>query len=197
MLRYNTSRPRLILPEYGRNIQQMVDYCLTIGDREERNHCARSIIDAMGVLFPALRDSEDARHKLWDHLAIMSGFKLDIDYPYEVILPDDLNSHPDPLPRPQRPIRLRHYGAYIEEMLAVAAAMEPGEERDYLIRMLANHMKKLMLAVNPDGVDDQKIFKDIALYSHGAIHIDPDTVRLHEFKAAPVPVAPKKKRRKR
>ncbi len=177
MLSYNTQKRRLILPEYGRNIQQMVDHCLTIVDRDERNRCARSIITAMGSLFPEMRDSDDSRHKLWDHLAIMSEFNLDIDYPYPVIQADSLESRPDALEPRSNFIRLRHYGSLVERMIDYAAAMPEGPERDELIRLLANHMKKLQLAVNKDGVDDLKIFKNIEMYSHGAIRLNPEVVR--------------------
>ncbi len=197
MLTYNTQLKKLVLPEYGRNIQQMVDYCVTIPDREERTVCAYSIIASMGNLFPQLRDAEDFKHKLWDHLAIMSDFKLDIDYPCEVIKPEKLESRPEALNYELSPIRLRHYGKYVELMIAKAIAMEEGEERDALVNLIANHMKKLMLAVNPDGVDDAKVFKDLAMYSHGAIRLDPATCRLHEFKAAPAPAATGKKKKKK
>lgn len=196
MLTYNTQLKKLILPEYGRNIQQMVDYCVTIPDREERTACAHSIIASMGNLFPQLRDVDDFRHKLWDHLAIMSDFKLDIDYPYEVIKPENLESKPEPLNYKLSDIRLRHYGRYIELMIAKASTMENGEERDVLVSLIANHMKKVMLSVNPDGVDDARIFKDLAMYSHGAIRLDPAEYKLHEFKAAPAPSTSKKKKKK-
>lgn len=197
MLTYNTQLKKLILPEYGRNIQQMVDYCVSIPDREERTVCAYSIIASMGNLFPQLRDTEDFKHKLWDHLAIMSDFKLDIDYPYEIIKPENLGTRPEPLNYELAPIKLRHYGKYIELMIAKAAAMEEGEERDALVLLVANHMKKLMLAVNPDGVDDAKVFKDLAAYSHGLIRLDPASCRLHEFKAAPAPQPTGKKKKKK
>lgn len=197
MLSYNTQLKRLILPEYGRNIQRMVDYCLTIQDREERTKCAYSIINTMGSLFPHLRDVDDFKHKLWDHLAIMSEFKLDIDFPCEVIKAENLQTLPDKMDYHLSPIRYRHYGRHIELMIAKAATMEPGEECDALISLIANHMKKLMLAVNSDGVDDAKILKDLANYSHGAIRLDPATYHLHVFKeVAPAPTSGKKKKKK-
>lgn len=197
MLTYNTQLKKLILPEYGRNIQQMVDYCVSIPDREERTICAYSIIASMGNLFPQLRDVEDFKHKLWDHLAIMSGFKLDIDYPYEVIKPENLESRPQPLNYELSSFKLRHYGKYIELMIAKAVSMDEGDERNELVMLIANHMKKTLLAVNPDGVDDEKVFKDLAMYSHGAIRLNPETCRLHEFKAAPAPSQPGKKKKKK
>lgn len=198
MLRYNTQLKKLTLPEYGRNIQQMVDHCLTIEDREERTRCAHSIINIMGNLFPNLRNVEDFKHKLWDHLAIMSDFKLDIDYPCEIIKPDNLNSQPNKIEYSTSNIRYRHYGRNIEEMIKKASEMEEGEERDALISLIAHHMKKLMLAVNNEGVDDAKILKDLRDYSHGAINLNHEEYHLHEFKEAPTQQqnAGKKKKKK-
>jgi hypothetical protein len=196
MLTYNTQQKRLILPEYGRNIQQMVDYCVTISDREERTACAYTIIASMGNLFPQLRDVDDFKHKLWDHLAIMSDFKLDIDYPYEIINPENLETRPERVNYTDGPVRQRLYGKYIELMIVKASIMENGEERDALVSMIANHMKKLMIAFNPDGVDDARILKDLEVFSHGAIRLDPAEYRLHEFKTTPTPAPTKKKKKK-
>lgn len=196
MLTYNTQLKELLLPEYGRNIQQMVDHCLTIENREERTKCAYSIINIMGNLFPNLRDVEDFRHKLWDHLAIMSDFKLDIDYPFEVISEANLNTIPKRLEYDDSPIRLRHYGKYTELMIAKATTLEEGEEKDALILLIANHMKKVMLSVNNDGVEDEKIFKDLFDYSHGKINLDSSNCHLHEFKEISNQSGNKKKKKK-
>lgn len=196
MLKYNTRLKKLILPEYGRNIQQMVDHCITIEDREERTRCAYSIIATMGNLFPNLRDMDDFKHKLWDHLAIMSDFKLDIDYPCEVIKPENLKTLPDKIEYQSSSIKFRHYGKNLELMIAKAASMEDGEEKDVLISYIANHMKKLMLAVNSEGVENAKILKDLRDYSHGAINLDPETYHLHEFKEVPAQQTGKKKKKK-
>ena len=195
MLRYNTQLKTLPLPEYGRNIQSMVDHCLTIEDRDERNRCARTIVATMANLFPELKNGGEYDHKLWDHLAIMSEFKLDIDYPCEVIDAGNLATMPEPVKYPSVKMRYRHYGNSLERMIAKAAEMEAGEERDTLVKLLANQMKKLMLAVNSDGVDDSKVFKDLAELSCGAIRINSDELKLHEFKQAPQPTN-KKKRKK-
>ena len=196
MLKYNTQLKKLILPEYGRNLQQMVDHCITIEDREERTQCAYSIIATMGNLFPNLRDMDDFKHKLWDHLAIMSDFKLDIDYPCEVIKPENLKTSPDKIEYKSSPIKFRHYGKNLELMIAKAATMEDGEEKDVLISYIANHMKKLMLAVNSEGVENAKILKDLRDYSYGAINLDPETYLLHEFKEASSQQSGKKKKKK-
>lgn len=197
MLTYNTHLKKLILPEYGRNIQQMVDYCVGIPDREERTVCAYSIIASMGNLFPELRDNPDYTHQLWDHLAIMSDFQLDIDYPCEIIQPENLVSRPEPIKYSLSRIDYRHYGKHIEDMIRTACDMPDGEEKDALVNLIANHMKKMMLAVNPDGVDDMKIFKDLAYYSHGAIRLDPAKHRLREFVAPPAPAGNSKKKKKK
>lgn len=197
MLSYNTQLKKLILPEYGRNIQQMVDHCLTIEDRDERTHCAHSIIATMGNLFPELRDPEDHDRKLWDHLVIMSGFCLDVDFPCEVIKEESLATDPDKINENIAPIRYRHYGKSLQQMIDKAAGMEPSEDKDELISLIAHHMKKLMLAVNKDGVDDAKVLKDLAEMSHGRILLNPAEYHLHEFKEAPQqPVQGKKKKKK-
>ena len=195
MLRYNTQLERLKLPEYGRNIQNMVEHCLTLTDRDERNACARSIIEAMIRLTPQAKNDPDHTRKLWDHLAIISDFRLDIDYPFDQVEKDTLQSTPERVAYGLQNIRYRHYGKSVERLVAPASAMEPGQERDTLVRLIANHMKKLMLEVNCDGVDDMKIFKDLAELSHGEIRIHPEEMRLHEFKAVQQPTG--KKRRKR
>ena len=119
-MQYNTQQKKLPLPEYGRSIQNMVDYALTITDRVERQKCANTIISIMGNMFPHLRDIPDYTHKLWDHLAIMSGFKLDIDYPYEAIRKENLDTRPDAIPYPNTKIRYRHYGRTLEELIKKA-----------------------------------------------------------------------------
>lgn len=196
MLRYNTQLKPLPLPEYGRNIQSMVDHCLTIEDRDERNRCARSVINAMGNLFPELRTSDGCNPKLWDHIAIMSGFQLDIDYPTETVRAETLQTAPATIPYSDGNIHYRQYGKSLERMVMRAAEMEPGEERDALVIYLANHMKKQMLAVSKNGVEDTRIFKDLLEMSHGAIRLDPQEVRLHDFKEAPAPAGNKKKKKR-
>lgn len=196
MLTYNTQLKHLVLPEYGRNIQQMVDHCVAIEDREERTRCAHSIINCMAKLFPKIREEENYQHKLWDHLAIMSGFKLDIDYPYEVVKEESFNTRPEKVPYTAEHIRYRHYGKDVELMVEKAVKMDEGEERDELVLLIANHMKKLLLAVNTDGVDDARIFKDLEEYSHGAIRLSPETTKLYDFKIIAPPTSGKKKKKR-
>lgn len=196
MLTYNTGKPRLILPEYGRNIQQMVDHCLTIEDRDERTRCAHTIVAAMLKLFPKIKEQENYQQKLWDHLAIMSGFRLDIDAPVEMISSDPHDSKPERVPYSGHHIRFRHYGKDIELMIARIIAMPEGSERNELTLLVANHMKKLLLTVSKDGVEDEKIFRDLADYSHGEIRLDPQSTHLHDFQII-APVAQGKKKKKK
>lgn len=195
MLTYNTQLKKLVLPEYGRNIQQMVNHCLSISDKEERTRCAYSIINTMGNLFPNLRDVEEFRHKLWDHLAIMSDFKLDINYPFEVITADNINKTPNRLEYHSRTIKLRHYGKYVELMIIKASLLDYGEEKDKLVSLIANHMKKMLLSENSDSADDAKVFKDLYEYSKGKINLNPETYHLHDFKDVSN-VSGKKKKKK-
>ena len=181
-MRYNTQEKRLFLPEYGRNIQNMVDHCVSISDRDERKRCADTIINIMGNMFPHLRDVNDFKHILWDHLAIMSDFSLDIDYPYEIIKKEDLYAKPGKLPYSQGRIAYKHYGKNLENMIKRAEEYEPGEERDQLISLLANHMKKSFLTWNKEAVDDAKIFKDLEYLSQGHIVLDQESTKLTESK---------------
>jgi hypothetical protein len=179
-MNYNTELKRLALPEYGRNIQNMVDYCITISDREERQRCASTIINIMGNMFPHLRDVNDFKHILWDHLAIMADFKLDIDYPYEVIKKENLYSKPPRIPYNNARIRYKHYGRTLELMIKKANELETGGEKDQLIKLLANQMKRAFLTWNKESVDDRKIFKDLDELSQGKIVLNEEEYKLTE-----------------
>lgn len=159
------------LPEYGRSIQNMVDHALTIEDRAERQRCANTIINIMGGMFPHLRDVPDFKHKLWDHLAIMSDFKLDIDYPYEIVHKDKLESKPEPIPYPSTRIRYRHYGRTLEVLIKQAIEFPEGDEKQNLVALICNHMKKDFMAWNKDTVDDRKIADDLAELSGGKLEM--------------------------
>ena len=198
MLPYNTDMEPVLLPEFGRNIQRLVDYCVTIPDREERTACAYAIADTMAGLFPDLVGVNNDYSKIWDQINIMSRFELDIDFPCEVITAEKMNPSPQPLPYGSSSIRFRHYGKNIEKMITVVADLDDGEEKDLLISMIAHHMKKLMLTHNKEGVSDAKVLRDLALYSEGRIDLDPETYLLHEFReAAPIKQQNGKKRKKR
>ena len=177
-MKYNTTEKRLALPEYGRHIQNMVDHCITIEDRDERNRCANAIISIMGNLFPHLRDVNDFKHILWDHLAIMSDFKLDVDYPYEIIKKENLYSRPPRIPYGDSRIRYRHYGKILEQMIRKTTERGNSPEKDVLVRMLANHMKKTFIVWNKDTVTDRKILSDLAELSDNLIVLNEENYRL-------------------
>lgn len=177
---YNSQRKKLPLPEYGRNIQNMVDFLFTIEDKEKRNRHAQTVIDVMGNLYPYLRDVAEFKHKLWDHLAIMSDFKLDIDYPYDPPTPDILTEKPAQVPYNQHRIRYKHYGRTMELMIESASDLE-GEEKEIMIEQLANHMKKSFLVWNKDAVEDDKILEDLNELSKGKLDASKD-LKLTEIK---------------
>lgn len=196
MIPYNVSEPKLVLPEYGRNIQRMIDYCLTIEDREERGRCAHSIADAMATLFPSVVAEDSSRRKIWDHIYIMSDFKLDIDFPCEVVSPEDLVPSKSAVPYNSQFNRYRHYGRSIQEMVKTVADMENSVEKDQLIFLIANQMKKLLVANNPENASDNKVFVDIADISEGKIVINPDSYKLNDYiDTAPAQGKTKKKKK--
>lgn len=194
-MKYNTQREKLVLPEYGRNIQKMVDHCATIEDRGQRNACARSIVKTMSVLFPHPKDSAgNGDAKYWDLLAIMSGFSLDIDWPQGTVDKEKLTEKPQPVPMTQGPMKFNIYGKNIQRMMEYAIDLPGGVEKDDIILLLANQMKKQLVAIQPDNADDARVFKDIAAMTNGEIRMNPEIHRLHEFKVVQ-PVQKKKKKK--
>ncbi len=170
-IEYNTERPHLIIPEYGRHIQKMVDYAVSIEDREERNKIAKSIIAIMGNLNPHLRDVPDFQPMLWDQLFIISDFKLDVDSPFPIPSKEELNQRPEPLKYPQNHPKYRFYGNNIKRMIDVAKNWEEGDKKEGLILTIANHMKKSFLNWNKDTVEDDVIFKHLFELSDGKINL--------------------------
>ena len=152
-MKYNTQLTKLILPEYGRNIHNMVNHCLQLEDKEERTRCAYSLIDIMGNMFPHLRNVNDFKHILWDHLAIMSDFELDIEYPYEIIKKEELIAHPNKIEYSRPTMKYRHYGKTLERMINVAVDMPEGEEKKQFLHLLISQMKKSYTQWNRE-VDD-------------------------------------------
>ena len=179
-MEYNTQRKKMELPEYGRSVQNMVDHALTIEDREERQRCANTIVNIMGGMFPHLRDVPDFKHKLWDHLAIMSDFKLDIDYPFEIVKREELEMKPGKIAYPDKAIRYRHYGRFLESMIKKLSEMEEGEEKQALLQLLAVQMKKNLNNWNKEGIEDQKIVDDLREYSNGTIDLKVEDLRLSD-----------------
>jgi hypothetical protein len=168
-MEYNTQLPRLVLPEYGRNVQRMVAHCCTIQDREERNRCAKAIIQVMGQLNPQLRDIEDYNHKLWDHLFIISDFKLDVDSPYPIPNPEILDTKPNSVEYPSGKIRYRHYGRIIEDIIQKAKTIEEGSEKEEIKVLIANQLKRLYINWNKDSVADDVIAKNLNELSGGSL----------------------------
>ena len=196
MLTYNTQLKPLALPEYGRMIHQMVEYATQIPDRDERTRCAFAIAKIMKNLFPQEFASPDGERKMWDHINIISDFKLDIDFPVEVSSAEALHPKPEPIPYGDQNIRHRYYGKNIQLMIDRVAELEEGPEKDSLISMIAHHMKKLMFTHNKEGVNDARILRDLAEYSKGRIQLDPETYILHEFREIePVQNGTKKKKK--
>ena len=183
-MEYNTQLTKLILPEYGRNIHNMVNYCVKLEDKEERTQCAYSLIDIMGNMFPHLRNVNDFKHILWDHLAIMSDFKLDIDYPYEIIKKEELIAHPNKIEYSRPTMKYRHYGKTLERMIDVAVDMPEGEEKQQFLHLLISQMKKSYTQWNRE-VDDEAILKDLYELSDGKIKLDPDTYSIPSFRSQP------------
>ena len=170
-MQYNTTREPLIIPEYGRHVQEMINHCKTIEDKDERNDFAQAIIEVMGNLNPHLRDIPDFQHKLWDQLFIMSKFNLDVESPYPIPDAADFESRPNRIPYPGYTNRYRYYGRNIQRMIDVAISWEDGEKRDGLIQSIANQMKKSYLLWNKDNVDDNVIFNQLKEMSDGKIDI--------------------------
>lgn len=170
-IEYNTERPKLIIPEYGRHIQKMVDQAIVIEDKQERNKIAKSIIAVMGNLNPHLRDVPDFQPMLWDQLFIISDFKLDVDSPFPIPTREELMERPDPLKYPQNFPKYRFYGNNIKRMIDVANGWEEGDKKEGLILTIANHMKKCFLNWNKDTVEDDVIFAHLYELSDGKINL--------------------------
>lgn len=181
-LLYNTERVRLYIPEYGRNVQKMVEYIKTIEDREKRNEQARAVIKVMEIINPAVKLQENFEHKLWDHLHIISGFSLDVDSPYPVPKPESLNEKPMMVPIEKRPIKATHYGRNIENIIELIASTEDEEVKLEMIRTLAVYMRQQYLIWNKDSVSDQTIFHDIEKLSDFRIKV-PEGLELRRVDA--------------
>lgn len=176
---YNTQRPRLIIPEYGRHVQRMVEHCMGVEDRSERTRLAHAIIQVIGRLNPQLRSSESADRTLWDHLYIMSEFKLDVDGPFPKPTAEELETKPERVAYPKQTIKYGHYGKMVERLIATCAAKAEGPEREALTVLIANLMKKQFLTWNRDSVGDGVIIKDLVELSKGTLRLKPDQQLTH------------------
>jgi len=174
-MEYNTARGRLIIPEYGRNVQKMVDFALTIEDREKRTNTAKTIILSMAQMNPSIKETMDFNKVLWDHLYIISNFKLDVDGPYPMPTEEKFTQKPDKLEYSDKNIKLRHYGKHLINIIEKAIDYEEGEEKQALILTIANQMKKSYLKWNRDSVNDQTIAKHLFGLSDGKLILPEDT----------------------
>ncbi len=184
-LDYNTQREKLVMPEYGREIQKMVDVAIGLPTKEERMKCATSIIHQMENKNPQVRDSADYEQTLWDHLYLMSHKELDIDWPFDVSNAEKMMTKPAPMPHPQNYGRthLRHYGQLMAEVFEKLKTMPEGEERDELVRITANQMKRDLATWGHGSIDDEKVADDLARFTDGKIQIDLSTFRFEQFSA--------------
>ncbi|MDA3865302.1 MAG: DUF4290 domain-containing protein [Salinivirgaceae bacterium] len=189
-MEYNTSRQKLVLPEYGRHIQKLIDYIKTIEDRDERTKAAEDLIPIMAQVNTSIKENGDFKHKLWDHLFIMADFELDIDTPFEIIKPEVLNRKPDPMPYTQASFKKKHYGRIIQDMIAKLDDYE-GEEKEALTELLANQLKKSYIKWNKDSVNDDVIFNDFRHLAGTDVEIK-DDLKLVETKA--IMAKPKKRK---
>lgn len=171
-MEYNTTRDKMILPEYGRNVQNMITFAMKIENRDERNRAAQAIIEVMGQLNPHLRDVDDYRHKLWTHLFLMSDFQLDVDSPYEIPKLEKLQEKPNLLEYPKNSIKYGHYGKYTEKILNTAKETKSDDEKEFLKNSMANFMKKLYLAHNNDAVENHVIAENLKELSKGELVLD-------------------------
>jgi hypothetical protein len=171
-MEYNTTRGPLILPEYGRNVQNMIAHAMELTNRTERNLAAKAIIEVMGQLNPHLRDVEDYRHKLWTHLFVMSNFEFDVDSPYEKPNQEVLNEKPQRMVYPSSKIRYGHYGKYTQTILEAAKEVEVPEEKEFLKTTMANFMKKQFLAYNNDTVENHVIAQQLKELSKGELVLE-------------------------
>lgn len=181
---YNTTRSELILAEYGRNVQNMVKYIITLPTKEERNKYAQAVIDLMGFLNPHLRDVADFKHKLWDHLHIISNYQIDVDSPYPPPTPEAKEVKPAHLGYPQQKIKYKHYGKTIEKLIETAIAEENPEQKAAMVQSIANFMKMAYVQWNKDNVADEVILKNLRELSDGQLVIE-ENINLQkvEFRA--------------
>ena len=193
-LDYNTHREQLLMPEYGREIQKMVDYAVSLTDKSERQNCAQEIVRMMETKVPELHDNADFEQTLWDHLYLMSHKQLDIDWPFDVTAAEKLQEKPKAIPLPQEGMRLRHYGKLLEQLFEKLKTMPEDEERDALVFYTANQMKRNLMTWGHGSMSDEKVADDLARFTDGVIQLDLSTMKLDKVTAIEEPKAKKKKK---
>ena len=200
MIDYNTQRPQLLLPEYGRCVQQMVEHAKTLDKRDERLRCATTIVQLMSGMVKQHGDAEEFRKKLWNHLAAIANYELDIDYPVEIERLEDTKAQHETIPYPQKRISRRHYGLIIETLMQKLAETEDEDERKALTEQVANQMKRSLARWNKDAMNDQKVFDDIFQYTKGKVGIMPGELQLlsdHDVLSSVQQMTSKKKKKKK
>lgn len=196
-LDYNTQREALQLPEYGREIQKMIEVAIALPTKEERLRCAKTIVKLMETKVPQIKSNADYKQTLWDHLYLMSRRQLDIDWPYDVSEAEKIHAKPEPLPLPQTSIRLRHYGRLVEELCEKLKTMPEGSERDELARLTANQMKRDLILWGHGSIDDEKVVDDIARMTDGVIQLNLSQLTLPRTVSTDNEPTPKKGKRKK
>ena len=195
-LDYNTQRESLIMPEYGREIQLMVEHAVGLPTKEERTNCAKAIVKQMETKVPQLRQNADYKQTLWDHLYIISQKKLDIDWPFDISNAERIHAKPEPMRLPQTKIRMRHYGRLVEELLERLKEMPEGPERDELMKFTANQMKLDLVQWGHGSIDDEKVADDMARLTDGAVQLDLSSFKFSRVVADEAPKGKKNKKRK-
>ena len=180
-LDYNTQREKLVMPEYGREIQKMVDHAIGLKNKQERQNCAQAIIKMMETKVPQLKSNADYRQTLWDHLYLISRKQLDIDWPFDVTAAEKIHDKPNPIPLPKENMKLRHYGKLIGELFEKLKTMPAGEERDALTYYTANQMKRDLVTWGHGSAEDERVASDLAHYTDGVIQLDLNTFRFEKF----------------
>ena len=170
-MEYNTNRTKLLMPEYGRNIQMMVEYCKSLPSKEERNEVAKTIVEFMGQRNPHLRDEENYKHKLWDHLYILADYDLDVDAPYPFPTKEELAQKPNRMDYPSFDNEYKFYGKSILQLIDKAIELEEGEEKEALIQVIANNMKKSYNVYNKEHVQDEVIFRHLKEFSQDKLDL--------------------------
>lgn len=193
-LDYNTKREKLMMPEYGREIQKMIDLAVSLPTKEERQKCANTIIQLMETKVPQLADSSDYEQTLWDHLYLMSHKQLDIDWPFDVSEAEKILSKPQPMQLPKDELKLRHYGKLVSELFEKLKSMPEGEERDTLIFYTANQMKRDLATWGHGSIEDERVANDLARYTDGVIQLDLNTFKFEKVSVTEEPKKTKKKK---
>ncbi len=179
-LDYNTQREKLVMSEYGREIQKMIEIACELPTKEERLQCAQTIVKLMETKNPQLKENEDFEQTLWNHLYLMSHRELEIDWPFDISEADKIQTKPRPMRFPEDGVRLRHYGRLVEELFQILKTMPEGEERDTLVRYTANQMKRDLALFGHGSMDDERVASDLARFTDGVIQIDLDAFKFEK-----------------